>query len=310
MALPVINGFLCSNDRTQIGVKTFTVPGTSVRVALRSDVAPLLLEFMRWWHVTVEPIDKAPIDDWGYAARSVRGSTSPSFHWAGIAVDINALRHALGRKGTVPVGLRGAITAKAASLGLRWGGDYSGRVDEMHSEVIVTLPRALLLVRALQSPAGSAPPPAPAPPAGGRPVLRLGSRSAAVTVAQDTLNRKGFAVGKADGIYGVGTQRGVQAFQRANGLAADGVVGAVTWARLLAPAPPPVAPVTPVKGRWPTIRRGSKGSAVSTLQRFLGLTADGDFGPATESAVKRYQGMKGLTPDGIAGPAVWGATGL
>ena len=38
-----------------------------------------------------------------------------------------------------------------------------------------------------------------------------------------------------------------------------------------------------------TLRKGSKGESVRTLQEFLKITVDGDFGPKTESAVKSYQ---------------------
>ena len=34
------------------------------------------------------------------------------------------------------------------------------------------------------------------------------------------------------------------------------------------------------------LKRGSKGESVKTLQEFLKLTADGDFGPKTEAALK------------------------
>lgn len=307
---PVINGFLCSNDRAQIGVRTFTVPGTEVKVALRAETAPLLLEFMRWWHVTIEPINAPPIDDWGYAARSVRGSTSPSFHWAGIAVDVNATRHPLGKRGTVSKADHAKIVAKCNTLGLRWGGTYSSRADEMHAEVIVTRDRALLLVKALQSPAGSPPVKAPAPPAGGRPVLQLGDTGAAVRVAQDTLVRKGYTVvGKPDGKFGLNTQKGVAAFQRDRALAVDGVIGAVTWAALLAPDARP-APLPAPMSRWPEIREGATGAAVATIQRFLGILADGVFGPDTKRAVLRYRQMRGLPLLGYVDAAMWAATGL
>jgi putative chitinase len=53
------------------------------------------------------------------------------------------------------------------------------------------------------------------------------------------------------------------------------------------------------------LRRGSKGADVATLQKALGLTADGDFGPGTEAAVKAWQAKEGLTADGIVGPKSW-----
>jgi hypothetical protein len=50
------------------------------------------------------------------------------------------------------------------------------------------------------------------------------------------------------------------------------------------------------------VKKGDRGKAVKLIQRKLGLTADGVFGPATERAVKRFQSRKGLTADGVVGP--------
>ncbi len=50
-----------------------------------------------------------------------------------------------------------------------------------------------------------------------------------------------------------------------------------------------------------TLKLGSKGEAVKTLQAFLKITADGIFGPGTEKAVKDWQKSHGLIPDGIVG---------
>jgi peptidoglycan hydrolase-like protein with peptidoglycan-binding domain len=54
----------------------------------------------------------------------------------------------------------------------------------------------------------------------------------------------------------------------------------------------------------------SAGSSVAALQRKLGVTADGVYGPQTRRAVKRFQRAHGLTVDGIAGPATLAALGL
>jgi len=55
--------------------------------------------------------------------------------------------------------------------------------------------------------------------------LQIGSRGSDVRRLQQTLAREGFNPGGADGIFGANTQAAVQRFQRANGLAADGIVG-------------------------------------------------------------------------------------
>lgn len=59
-----------------------------------------------------------------------------------------------------------------------------------------------------------------------------------------------------------------------------------------------------------TIKKGSKGEDVKTLQRALNLTADGVFGPKTEDAVKEYQKALGLEADGIVGANTWAALGI
>jgi len=54
----------------------------------------------------------------------------------------------------------------------------------------------------------------------------------------------------------------------------------------------------------------SKRADIRTLQRKVGVAADGIFGPATERALKRWQRRHGLVADGIAGPQTRSAMGL
>ena len=53
------------------------------------------------------------------------------------------------------------------------------------------------------------------------------------------------------------------------------------------------------------LKRGSEGPRVAQVQRWLGISADGIFGPGTRRAVKRFQRSHGLTADGIVGPVTW-----
>jgi len=85
----------------------------------------------------------------------------------------------------------------------------------------------------------SAPAPSSTPKATGHPVLRLGSRGAAVRELQKRLIALHyFDVATADGIFGPGTYHSVIAFQKVQRLARDGVVGPATWAKLARPHVP------------------------------------------------------------------------
>ena len=54
-----------------------------------------------------------------------------------------------------------------------------------------------------------------------------------------------------------------------------------------------------------TIKLGSKGDDVKTLQNFLQLEADGVFGRLTHEAVVAFQRSKGLVADGVVGKKTW-----
>lgn len=76
-------------------------------------------------------------------------------------------------------------------------------------------------------------------------VLTLNATGPAVLALQQALAGAGFSPGANDGVFGLGTQAAVLAFQRSEGLAADGVVGPATAAALHLGAVPDMPSVIP-----------------------------------------------------------------
>ena len=72
----------------------------------------------------------------------------------------------------------------------------------------------------------------PACSSGGFPLLKRGSISNYVLIAQDDLNTLGFRTGGLDGIFGSQTRNAVLQYQRSRGLSADGIIGCNTWRSL------------------------------------------------------------------------------
>jgi cell wall-associated NlpC family hydrolase len=120
-----------------------------------------------------------------------------------------------------------------------------------------------------------------------RRILRLGASGSEVTHLQRLLGVHG------DGRFGEATLRAVRRFQAEHGLLVDGQVGPHTWAAL--------------ETEWrgapgeAVLRDGSTGPAVAAVQRLLGVTADGDFGPVTLAALRDFQARHGLVVDGQVG---------
>jgi peptidoglycan hydrolase-like protein with peptidoglycan-binding domain len=94
---------------------------------------------------------------------------------------------------------------------------------------------------------------------------------------------------KVDGDFGPGTEKALKDWQKANGLAADGIAGPDTFMAM---------------GLYELVllKQGTRGATVKALQERLGIAADGSFGPGTEKAVRAYQTSNGLGADGLAGP--------
>jgi hypothetical protein len=72
-----------------------------------------------------------------------------SNHSSGTAIDLNATKHPLGKAGTFPLEKVAMIQALAKKYGLRWGGDYRGRKDEMHFEIALSQAKVAKLIGSL-----------------------------------------------------------------------------------------------------------------------------------------------------------------
>jgi len=144
------NGWPASKDQAAIGIKSYPVPGTTIKLRCAEKVAPLLVGFAAEFHTLIEPIDTGGLDDWGYCYRMVRGeATKLSNHSSGTAVDLNATQHPLGKVGTFEAGKVPMMRALAKKYGLTWGGDYKNRKDEMHFEVSLTSEKVTALITKL-----------------------------------------------------------------------------------------------------------------------------------------------------------------
>lgn len=132
------NGWPASPNGADIGIVTVKVPvkqGTA-SVQVSSKVAHIFEHLIKWFDENIEPVK--PGETGGYNYRPIRGYEDQgilSNHASGTAIDINSVAHYLGKENTFPPEQMKMLSEKAKALGLRWGGDYRGRKDEMHFEV-------------------------------------------------------------------------------------------------------------------------------------------------------------------------------
>ncbi|CAN5409071.1 NlpC/P60 family protein [soil metagenome] len=102
----------------------------------------------------------------------------------------------------------------------------------------------------------------------------------------------------------VGASTGLVAVMATGAQAAPAPVAAPVQAPAVAPisaAVPAAAPMLPLPAHptGSTLRWGSRGGAVKSVQEVVGTKVDGIFGPKTHAAVKRWQGRHGLVANGI-----------
>lgn len=134
------------------------------------------------------------------------------------------------------------------------------------------------------------------------PDLATGASGAEVRAAQCLLKDAGFPTGdKPSGSFDEATVTATKQFQTDIGLTATGEIDKHTWTALLS------------SGDTPELSEGSKGSAVTRLQRALTaasgatVTQDGIFGPKTKQAVTDYQTAVGVDATGVVDATTWQA---
>ena len=116
------------------------------------------------------------------------------------------------------------------------------------------------------------------------PVLKKGSNDPAVRDLQAALKALGHDPGPIDGLFGPTTEAAVKAFQQEREIAADGVVGRVTWIN-----------IDEADQSEPTLTLGATGLPVRRAQKRMSLVGyqvggvDGRYGSKTEAAVKQLR---------------------
>ena len=156
----------------------------------------------------------------------------------------------------------------------------------------------------------------PTPAPSGTVTLREGDEGENVYILQAYLFELGYYTGRIDGRFSAETTEAVKAFQRANGLTADGIAGKGTQSKLTSGSAIPAGNANengqesgtpPQTSELTTLRRGDKSAQVMVMQQYLmelgylSTQPDGQFGAGTERAVKLFQEANGLTADGVAG---------
>lgn len=120
-------------------------PAGGFPLRVRAEVAPLFAELVRW---LVANRSTPLVCAGGYNKRLIAGSDQWSNHSWGLAADFNPATNPM--RSSLRTDMPAGTSAKAKSLGMRWGGDYAGRKDPMHFEFMGTPDDAARLVVALR----------------------------------------------------------------------------------------------------------------------------------------------------------------
>ena len=151
----------------------------------------------------------------------------------------------------------------------------------------------------------------PTPKPGDTTRVEYGQTNNLVKQVQEKLTALGYYEGAIDSTFGYSTYMAVRDFQKVNSLQVDGIVGSITWHKLMGASalPKPPVPVDP-----PAVIRleyGTTGLLVQQAQerlmtlKYYAGPIDAKYGYSTVAAVRAFQKVNGLKEDGIIGPNSW-----
>jgi hypothetical protein len=211
------------------------VRNDGLRLPVHQDIAGLVAILLDLTELS--GYDVKPGQTWGYACRAIAGTSTPSNHSWGTAVDINAPSNPRRARGLPRItDIPKKVVALWKNHGFRWGGDYSWP-DAMHMEFMGTAADAQRIERRLRAYLGSATPTVPhipdrKPPAADFPgTVRMGDTGVKVRAWQRALNAAGYRI-DVDGVFGPATNHVVRDWQAKHALTIDGVAGSRTWTSL------------------------------------------------------------------------------
>ncbi|WP_320069747.1 M15 family metallopeptidase [Micromonospora sp. RTGN7] len=261
------NGWKAGTPEEIGGLDTSKVAGVGFPQGVRRGPAAVVLHYLLYQlHTRVEPLRAGWC--WGYHYKRIEGSDDLSNHASATAVDYNAPDHPMGKRNTFSAAQRAEIRRILAELDdvVRWGGDYEGRPDDMHFEIVAGVAKVERVAARLTGNPAPTPPSKPGRPApgpeipyplpkryffgpesgGDESVSGVHARRFAghtdrywIQTWANQLRRRGWPVGQGrryltragnDGKFGPEYDQLVRAFQRDQALSVDGELGPMTWA--------------------------------------------------------------------------------
>ncbi|MGA4509018.1 M15 family metallopeptidase [Propionibacteriaceae bacterium G1746] len=201
------------NVPTKVAVST-----NGARAVMRAELQPLVQELMRRTEAMGYTLRAA--DTGGYNCRFIAGTTRPSNHAYGRAIDINWQSNP--QSYTFQSNIPPAVVKMWINHGFYWGGHYTypTKYDTMHFEYVGSFGNITYYYNKLRGTTTTVP------------TLAVGSTGTRVTNLQRTMNTwfPSYAATPltVDGVYGAKTESAVKEFQTRVGITADGRFGPVT----------------------------------------------------------------------------------